>query len=88
MKEAPLPLDNDGPFKNARAGGSEQMFNHIRRNAVEQGLKINPDKTTILTVSGAVSYEARSHIYDHNKVRIDSTDTLKALDSFSTDMLM
>ena len=71
--------DENGAFKNARAGKSEAMFRHISLNAQNQGLRVNPQKTALMAVSGAVSYEARAHIYDQSNVRIDSTDTLKTL---------
>ena len=42
-------------------------------------MKVNSDKTTLLAISDANSYEARTHIYDAEGKRIDSSGTLKAL---------
>ena len=79
MKDIPTLENNQQATRNARAGKSEIMFNHISRNANKQGLLVNAQKTTILTVSAATSYIAKSHIYDHSMTRIDCTDTLKTL---------
>ena len=66
-------------YRNVRAVKSEMMFRHISAKAEQQGLKVNSDKTTLLSVSGAISYQARSHIYDINNTRIDCSEKLKAL---------
>ena len=79
MKKIPLMIDGPDVYKNARAGQSEAMFNHIGRRAKNQGLKVNTQKTTVLAISNAVSYEARAHLYDEQGARIDSTSSLKAL---------
>lgn len=55
------------------------MFNHISSNATRKGLKVNASKTTLLVMSSASSYRARSHIYNDSNQRIDSTESLKAL---------
>ena len=62
-----------------RAIQSEQMFNHISEQAKKQGLIVNSKKTAIITISGARSYQARTHIYDNEGTRIDSTENLKIL---------
>ena len=79
MRQLPTYEMNGITYKNARAGRSEDMFRHISAKAHEQGLRVNTDKTTLLAISGAISYEARAHLYDSQNTRIDSTDTLKVL---------
>ena len=79
MADAQILEDNQTIYKNARAGQSEYLFNHISERAEEKGLKVNNEKTTLLVMSSATSYRARSHIYDSGNQRIDSTGTLKAL---------
>ena len=41
MKDAEIIENQDEYFKNVRAGGSENMFNHITRRAEAKGLKVN-----------------------------------------------
>ena len=79
MKNVPRISDQGVVYKNARAGLSEQMFKHIATNAEKQGLLINAKKTALLTISGAVSYQAKSHIYTADNTRIDCQDSLKML---------
>ena len=62
MKNVPTIKFNDDFVRNARAGKSEHMFKHISDRARRKGLLVNTAKTALLTVSGAVSYTARSHI--------------------------
>ena len=78
-KDIPTYQDEAGPYRNARAGKSEAMFKHIAVNARKQGLLVNAEKTAVLPISGAVSYDARAHIYGENNERIDSGSTLKTL---------
>lgn len=66
-------------FKNVRATQSEMLFNYIAAAAKDQGLLVNTNKTTLLTISGARSYQAKSHIYDADNNRVDSKPTLKIL---------
>ena len=79
MRYVPGTEVGDEVFRFARAGASERTFRHIASNAQAQGLKINTNKTTILTTSAATSYQARSHIYDNDNQRIDCVPTLKTL---------
>ena len=79
IKKTQTYFEHGKMFKNARAGESEQLFKHISARANEQGLLVNSEKTTLLAISDAKSYEARAHIYDQTGSRIDSTSTLKAL---------
>lgn len=75
-----LMYDEQGQlFKNARAVQSERLFNFISSQAKLQGLQVNSKKTALLTISGARSYEARAHIYDTERNRIDSGKKLKIL---------
>ena len=75
-----LTYDQDGNcFKNVRARQSEEMFKYISQAAGEQGLQVNSKKTALLAISGARSYTARTHIYDAQDNRIDSSSTLKTL---------
>lgn len=78
MKDIPITQIEQNLYKHARAGQSEKMFAHISRNVEDQGLLVNRKKTNVLTISGATSYQARTHIYD-NQTRIDCKDKLKAL---------
>ena len=66
-------------FKNPRVVRSEQMFNHIVRNAKDKGMIVNSWKTTLLAISAAKSYESRAHFYDLDKSRVDSTFSPEAL---------
>ena len=79
MKEVNQYEQGGQIYRNVRARKSEAMFRHISANAENQGLKVNTDKTTLLPVSGAVSYQARAHMYDRTNTRIDCSDKLKAL---------
>ena len=79
MKDVPLYETDGAVYKNARAGKSECLFKHISKQAKQQGLFVNSKKTTLLTISNAVSYNARSHIYDSEQQRIDCEPTLKML---------
>ena len=79
IKEVPTYQINDRTVKNIRAMESEMLFKHITTRATEQGLRVNNSKTTLLTVSGATSYKASSHIYDEENKRIDSVEKLKTV---------
>ena len=79
MKDT-IKIETDDEFlKNARAGNSERMFKHISNNAQSKGLLVNTEKTTLLAVSTATSYRARTHIYDNHNIRLDCSPTLKTL---------
>ena len=79
MKDTQLIESQTEFIKNARAGQSERMFKHISDNAGKAGLKVNTDKTTLLAVSAATSYRAKTHLYDQTNTRIDCSPSLKAL---------
>ena len=53
----PTYYDQGKLFKNARAGESERLFQHISNRALLQGLQVNTKKTTLLAVSETNSYE-------------------------------
>ena len=42
-------------------------------------MRVNEDKTTMVCVSGAQSYEARSHIYSADGKKIESVKEMKVL---------
>ena len=66
-------------FKNPRALKSERMFKHISAKAKTKGLLVNGKKTGLLVMSASRSYQAKAHIYDENKQRVDSTESMKML---------
>ena len=47
--------------------------------AEEQGMKVNGAKTTMLCISGAQSYQARSHILGRNWEEVRSGPDMKVL---------
>ena len=55
MRKLPTYVDRGITFKNARAGQSEHIFQHISTRAENRGLRVNSNKTALLTVSGSVS---------------------------------
>ena len=80
MKSSQTYQDAEGKlFKNERAIQSEALFNHITSQATKQGLLVNEKKTTMLAISSAVSYEARSHLYDKSGNRVESGNGLRVL---------
>lgn len=79
IKDAPTYNIDGQTIKNVRASEAEDMFKHICRRAEASGLRVNNNKTALLTISAATSYTAKTHIYDEHNSRIDSTSTLKTV---------
>ena len=52
-------------------------FQHIEAKEAEQELIFSGKKTAMLTISGANSFEARSHIYDYGGGHINLSDEMR-----------
>ena len=62
MKEVPLMIENDIPFKETHAEKTGRLLEHIRKKAKEKGLVVNEKKTVLMCVSAAKTFQARTSI--------------------------
>ena len=70
---------DEGGRKRARATRSQNLFRQIARIAEMLGMKVNSDKTKVLCISDAKTYEAAAYIEDENGTTIESVSELKIL---------
>ena len=71
------PLPPRGRLK--RAAKSQNVFRAVIRRAQSMGMKVNADKTNLLVVSDALSYDPVAEIEDEEGNTVRSSKTMKIL---------
>ena len=62
------PAGDDGtPFRDKHAIAAQNSFRTTIRRAEGRGMKVNGGKTAVVCLSGAQSYEARSHLISSDR---------------------
>ena len=78
MTKARLFVEDDVFFKEVVDLRTQGLLNHIKNNAEERGMSINPKKTGLMLVSAATSFDARVRV-EIGGERITGSDKLKLL---------
>ena len=63
----------------ARAKKTQDHFRTVERNAISRGMKINNNKTKMLCISAAKTYDPVAFISTSDGTTISSTDSMKVL---------
>ena len=66
-------------FRVKHAVQSQNVFRHLVRRVEAIGMVVNAGKTSMLTVSDSLAYEADAFIYDSDENRIGCQKKIKAL---------
>ena len=66
-------------FKFKLAVNTQNGFRSIKHNAEEIGMVVNTSKTKLITISDALNYRPRAHIFDSDGTKIESGDTMNIL---------
>ena len=78
MKEVPLMIENQARIKLTHADKTGQLLEHMRSTAEEKGLLVNEQKTSLMCISAARSFQAKVG-FDYNGQAIEGSDHLKVL---------
>ena len=70
---------DDVQFREKHVVACQNAYRYVIRRSEERGMKVNGNKTAMLCISGAQSYEARSFILGADGTRVDSGKTMKLL---------
>ena len=78
MKEVPLMIENQERTKLTHAEKTGQLLEHMRCNAQKKGLVVNEQKTGLMCISAARSFQAKVG-FNFNDQPIEGSDHLKIL---------
>ena len=79
MKKEKLMIKGGKPVKIIHPTRSQEMLNHITRNAEDRGMKVNDSKTKVLCISAATSFKAEAVLSGRAGEKIEGQSTLKVL---------
>ena len=77
----PIQITEEGglKFKFKIAVNTQNAFRSIKCKAEEIGMVVNTSKTKLITVSDALNYRPRAHIFDSDGSKIESGETMNIL---------
>ena len=79
METATPGEDGEGRYRDRHAVECQNAFRNTIANARKKGMKVNSSKTAMCCISGAQSYQARSHIFYSEGNKISSGQAIKVL---------
>ena len=79
MRKEHLLVEEGKKFKCIHDSQSQVMFDHVSKEATERGMIVNDQKTVLMCVSAATSFQARAVLYERNDEEIRSSDKMKIL---------
>ena len=71
-------LENQSRTRVTNASGTRQLLEHVKKNAEKKGLKVNEQKTGLMCISAARSFQASVTI-DYNGQEVKGQETMKVL---------
>ena len=77
----PIQVTEEGgfKFKFKIAVNTQNAFRSIKCKAEEIGMVVNTSKTKLITISDALNYRPRAHIFDSDGSKIESGDSMNIL---------
>ena len=71
--------DRNGDTKTKPAAASQNIFRAVVRRAESMGMKVNTEKTQLMVVSDALSFNPEAVVWDQNDVEMRSGTKMKVL---------